>query len=140
MDYPFCLRAHIIKHMIISVICTNMRKGNRFFLKSPRPSLPLKRAPPLTPTLSPSGKREETAPPRRSEPLRSKVGGPSKVSPDFAGWDRMGMTGYSLYPGNLLITCRFLVVFLVVSRKKRNFGGKLYKLNNSSFACKPHTP
>ena len=52
------------------------------FLKSPRPSLPLKRAPPLTPTLSPSGKREETAPPRRSEPLRSKVGGPSKVSPD----------------------------------------------------------
>ena len=29
--------------------------------KSPRPSLPLKRAPPLTPTLSPSGEREETA-------------------------------------------------------------------------------
>ena len=39
----------------------------------------LKEAPPLTPTLSPSGEREETAPPRRSEPLRSKVGGPSKV-------------------------------------------------------------
>ena len=70
-----------------------MRKGNRFFLKSPRPSLPLKRAPPLTPTLSPSGKREETAPPRRSEPLRSKVGGPSKVSPDFAGWDRQAVAG-----------------------------------------------
>ena len=29
-----------------------------------------------------SGAREETAPPRRSEPLRSKVGGLSKVSPD----------------------------------------------------------
>ena len=29
-----------------------------------------------------SGAMEETAPPRRSEPLRSKVGGPSKVSPD----------------------------------------------------------
>ena len=43
----------------------------------------------------------------------------------------MGMTGYSLYPGNLLITCRFLVILLVVSRKKRNFGGKLYKLNNN---------
>ena len=39
-------------------------------------------------TLS-SGAREETAPPRRSEPLRSKVGGPSKVSPDCAGWDRL---------------------------------------------------
>ena len=34
-----------------------------------------------------------------------------------AGWDRMGMTGYSLYSGNLQITCRFLVVFLVVSGK-----------------------
>ena len=39
-----------------------------------------------------SGAREETAPPRRSEPLRSKVGGPSKVSPDCAGWDRLGTT------------------------------------------------
>ena len=87
--HAICLRTHIIKHMIISVICTNMRKGNKYFLKSPRPSLPLKRAPPLTPTLSPSGKREETAPPRRSEPLRSKVGGASKPSPYFAGWDRL---------------------------------------------------
>jgi superfamily II DNA or RNA helicase len=42
-----------------------------------------------------SGAREETAPPRRSEPLRSKVGGPSKVSPDCAGWDRLGMSGAS---------------------------------------------
>ena len=39
-----------------------------------------------------SGAREETAPPRRSEPLRSKVGGPSKVSPDCAGWDRLAAT------------------------------------------------
>ena len=31
-------------------------------------------------------------PPRCSEPLRSKVGGPSKVSPDCAGWDRLGAT------------------------------------------------
>ena len=119
--HAICLRTHIIKHMIISVICTNMRKGNRFFLKSPRPSLPLKRAPPLTPTLSPSGKREETAPPRRSEPLRSKVGGPSKVSPDCTGWDRQGIAVYSLqlivyslrliswlFADNLQISCGFL--------------------------------
>ena len=39
-----------------------------------------------------SGAREETAPPRRSEPLRSKDGGPSKVSPDCAGWDRLVAT------------------------------------------------
>ena len=34
-------------------------------------------------------------PTRCSEPLRSKVGGPSKVSPDCAGWDRLGMSGAS---------------------------------------------
>ena len=31
-------------------------------------------------------------PTRCSEPLRSKDGGPSKVSPDCAGWDRLGTT------------------------------------------------
>ena len=50
----------------------------------------------ITPTLSPSGKREETAPPRRSEPLRSKVGGPSKVSPWLCEMDRLGIAVYSL--------------------------------------------
>ena len=34
-------------------------------------------------------------PTRCSEPLRSKDGGPSKVSPDCAGWDRLGMSGAS---------------------------------------------
>ena len=42
--------------------------------------------------LLPSGKKRETAP-RRSEPLRSKVGGPSKVSPWLCG---MGPPYYSL--------------------------------------------
>ena len=42
-----------------------------------------------------SGSGDVTAPPRRSEPLRSKVGGPSKVSPDCAEWDRLGMSGAS---------------------------------------------
>ena len=42
--------------------------------------------------LSPQGTGDVTAPPRCSEPLRSKVGGPSKVSPDCAGWDRLGAT------------------------------------------------
>ena len=41
--------------------------------------------------LSPQGRGDVTAPPRRSEPLRSKVGGPSKVSPNCAGWDRLGV-------------------------------------------------
>ena len=41
----------------------------------------------------PQGTGDVTAPPRRSEPLRSKVGGPSKVSPDCAGWDRQDVSG-----------------------------------------------
>ena len=39
----------------------------------------------------PQGTGDVIAPPRRSEPLRSKVGGPSKVSPNCAGWDRLGV-------------------------------------------------
>ena len=62
----------------------------------------------FSPSPSSSGSGDVTAPPRRSEPLRSKDGGPSKVSPDFlsagaskevskvspdcAGWDRLGAT------------------------------------------------
>mgnify|MGYP003093304198 CR=1 FL=1 len=37
--------------------------------------------------------RDVTAPTRCSEPLRSKDGGPSKVSPDCAGWDRRDAIG-----------------------------------------------
>ena len=42
--------------------------------------------------LSPQGTGDVTAPTRCSEPLRSKDGGPSKVSPDCAGWDRLADT------------------------------------------------
>ena len=49
----------------------------------------------FSPSPSSSGSGDVTAPPRRSEPLRSMVGGPSKVSPDCAGWDRLGMSGAS---------------------------------------------
>ena len=48
-----------------------------------------------TPSPSSSEGGDVTAPPRRSEPLRSKDGGPSKVSPDCVGWDRLGMSGAS---------------------------------------------
>ena len=43
--------------------------------------------------LPPQGTGDLTAPSRCSEPLRSKDGGPSKVSPDCAGWDRRGVSG-----------------------------------------------
>ena len=43
--------------------------------------------------LSPQGTGDVTAPPRRSEPLRSKDGGPKRSSPDSAGWDRRDAIG-----------------------------------------------
>ena len=60
-----------------------------FFRKPTRPSLPLRKAPPLTPALSPQ-ERGKNRPTRCSEPLRSKVGGPSKV---FAMLCGMGPPG-----------------------------------------------
>ena len=47
----------------------------------------------FSPSPSSSGSGDVTAPSRCSEPLRSKDGGPSKVSPDCAGWDRLGVNG-----------------------------------------------
>ena len=38
--------------------------------------------------------------------------------------------------GNLLITCRFLVIFLVVSRKKCNFGGRVKRLKGEDYGIR----
>ena len=67
-----------------------------FFLKSPRPSLPLKRAPPLSPSPFPLRGQGMCQPPYSVlKPLRYKVGGPSEVSPaaelHFAVCDRKDM-------------------------------------------------
>ena len=64
----------------------------RVFSKTHPSSLTLKGGSTSHPDPLSSGAREETAPPRRSEPLRSKVGGASKPSPDCAGWDRLDAT------------------------------------------------
>ena len=47
----------------------------------------------FSPSPSSSGSGDVTAPSRCSEPLRSKDGGPSKVSPSYAGWDRLDGSG-----------------------------------------------
>ena len=66
---------------------------SQYFSKTHPSSLTLKGGSTAFPKpLSPQGTGDVTAPPRRSEPLRSKDGGPSKVSPDCAGWDRLGAT------------------------------------------------
>ena len=47
----------------------------------------------FSPSPSSSESGDVTAPSWCSEPLRSKDGGPSKVSPNCAGWDRRGVSG-----------------------------------------------
>ena len=75
------------------VIC-DFYKVYQNFSKTHPSSLTLKGGSTAFPKpLSPQGTGDVTAPPRRSEPLRSKVGGPSKVSPNCAGWDRRNAIG-----------------------------------------------
>ena len=91
-----------------------LKEGN--FSKTHPSSLTLKGGSTAFPKpLSPQGTGDVTAPPRRSEPLRSKVGGPSKVSPDCAGWDRLGMSGASKISPDCLSAGAFNVPIKAVS-------------------------
>ena len=74
----------------------------RVFFESPRPSF--QRGLHFLPKPLFLRKRGCNRPTRCSEPLRSKVGGPSKVSPDCAGWDRLGATCLRAADG-LAATC-----------------------------------
>ena len=64
----------------------------KVYQNSSNPSVSLsKGSSTFSPSPSSSGSGDVTAPSRCSEPLRSKDGGPSKVSPKCAGWDRLGV-------------------------------------------------
>ena len=66
----------------------------KVYQNSSNPSVSLsKGSSTFSPSPSSSGSGDVTAPSRCSEPLRSKDGGPSKVSPDCAGWDRRDAIG-----------------------------------------------
>ena len=64
----------------------------KVYQNSSNPSVSLsKGSSTFSPSPSSSGSGDVTAPSRCSEPLRSKDGGPSKGSPNCAGWDRLGV-------------------------------------------------
>ena len=75
------------------VVMNDFWKVKESFSQPSRPSLPKEGSTAFPKPLSPQGTGDVTAPSRCSEPLRSKVGGPSKVSPDCAGWDRRDAIG-----------------------------------------------
>ena len=60
------------------------------FLKSSRPSLPLKKAPPLTPALSPQ-ERWRKPPSGAQNRYAIRLADHQRSSPYYAGWDRMGI-------------------------------------------------
>ena len=68
-----------------------------------------------------SGAREETAL-RCSEPLRSKDGGPSKVSPDCAGWDRLAIEGDNSAGSTTVVTFSASTALVVVQRELKYLG------------------
>ena len=74
LDYYFVLCDFYKVYQNFSNPSVSLSKGSSTFSPSP----------------SSSGSGDVTAL-RCSEPLRYKVGGPSKVSPDCAGWDRLGV-------------------------------------------------
>ena len=72
--------------------------------------------------LSPQGTGDVTAPPRRSEPLRSKVGGPSKVSPDCAGWNRLSIEGDNSAGSTTAVTSSASTALDVVQKELKELG------------------
>ena len=94
-------------HRIVSL--DNMLSHHKgIVLKSSRPSF--KEGSTSHLGLLPSGKKRKTVL-RCSEPLRSKVGGPSKPSPYFAGWDRMGKVAEKVIS---LICCYSPIISIVL--------------------------
>ena len=77
LDYYYVLCDFYKVYQIFSNPSVSLSKGSSTFSPSP----------------SSSGSGDVTAPSRCSEPLRSKDGGPSKVSPNCAGWDRRDAIG-----------------------------------------------
>ena len=70
----------------------------------------------------PQGTGDVTAPPRRSEPLRSKVGGPSKVSPNCAGWDRLSIEGDNSAGSTTAVTSSASTALDVVQEELKELG------------------
>ena len=87
-NHPIWIVAHRrelvsqIKETIFSKITPSLFTLKEVFSKTHPSSLTLKGGSTSHPSPLSSEERDVTAPPRRSEPLRSKDGGPSKVSPD----------------------------------------------------------
>ena len=95
----------------------------KVYQKSSNPSVSLsKGSSTFSPSPSSSGSGDVTAPSRCSEPLRSKDGGPSKVSPDCAGWDRLSIEGDNSAGSATAVTSSASTALVVVQRELKYLG------------------
>ena len=76
----------------------------------------------FSPSPSSSGSGDVTAPSRCSEPLRSKVGGASKPSPNCAGWDRLSIEGDNSAGSATAVTSSASTALDVVQRELKYLG------------------
>jgi hypothetical protein len=76
----------------------------------------------FSPSPSSSGSGDVTAPSRCSEPLRSKDGGPSKASPNYAGWDRLSIEGDNSAGSTTAVTSSASTALVVVQRELKYLG------------------
>ena len=81
----------------------------------------LKEGSTFSPSPSSSGSGDVTAL-RCSEPLRFKDGGPSKVSPDFAGWDRLAIEGDNSAGSTTVVTSSASTALEVVQKELKHLG------------------
>ena len=93
LDYYYVLCDFYKVYQNFSNPSVSLSKGSSTF--SPSPSSMVFTPPSVPPFPGDRNLRsgDVTAPSRCSEPLRSKDGGPSKVSPNCAGWDRRDAIG-----------------------------------------------
>ena len=106
LDYYYVLCDFYKVYQNSSNPSVSLSKGSSTFSQSP----------------SSSGSGDVTAPSRCSEPLRSKDGGPSKVSSDCAGWDRLSIEGDNSAGSTTAVTSSASTALDVVQKELKELG------------------
>ena len=101
---------------------SSLTKGSSTF--SPSPSSMVFTPPSVPPFPGDRNLRsgDVTAPSRCSEPLRSKVGGPKRSSPDSAGWDRLSIEGDNSAGSTTAVTSTASTALDVVQKELKELG------------------
>ena len=101
---------------------SSLTKGSSTF--SPSPSSMVFTPPSVPPFPGDRNLRsgDVTAPSRCSEPLRSKVGGPKRSSPDSAGWDRLSIEGDNSAGSTTAVTSSASTALDVVQKELKELG------------------